>query len=937
MTASMPTYQGSLRITAISTQVHVDGGTAEVSAEYRCHNPGHAPLRAELGCSRGGLESLTLRAGEIVPEVVRVPGLRPVVRPDVLRPVGRLRPEVLRPTVNVRPDVLRPAAGVARPTRAEPMMRPSTSRIGGSILKAIRKAAALDLRPKESVVADLRYSVSVRGERTKSLQLIPSLEVDGDIMLAPVAEQRVTVELPASAKQIVSSSVPPAKVTRTDAGLVVEFALTDAPPVPLTLKWTELDVGVRVRKSTRVLSGRRVEVTITVQNTGAAATGPLEIRDEYSAGDLESFEPAGHFLVGGVGDRETRVTFRADASLAPGKSVSHVYTVTPRGGALTVPTARVTSGGVLVAISGRPQVVDLGPIVVLPTRAAVAVPSGFSFDYVDDDHHLKNFGILCVGGGYDAGAERLRFTDSVVYADINGDDDYDWSAMHHVLRFGNAFTCQETTPWLAKTGNVTVHSDSFRHEDLRRFSKVVVLLAGWQFDFTNDDHHINKAAIEIVQKGFDRAEGVVRWETRVTYADQNFDDPYRFRYSYIILGFNGTALERVYSAPDGGGSAAAIEQVTDATLKAYPAALVVPTGWSFDFKSDDHHVNVVSFGLRNVAFNQAAGRVTWNAHADFRDKNADDDYTWGYRALILGCSDGEQREHETGSIRDDGGAAARAFDLDLRQLFRPITWQNGVRDGDETGVDCGGSSPADDLQPVASTVNPGTADSSSLYSLRDEDEQRVVRTFATVALLEYAQSQGADMATFYGDHRRADRYVEAVAWYVDQHMEYVSDGGSWSGSQSAYETLTASGHRGSKDFAGDCEDHAILRAALLRALGFKPSCIYCADHHNGTDQGQDEECSGDKKSSGGHTYNVVVYRGKYRILDYGVMQRRVWANKRAWNQHVTDNIWNDHTGQHWSRQDTSPSGSVPLVNYPGNPCCPSTTWDWRTYFDDITL
>lgn len=913
----MPTYQGALRLTAISTHVRIDGGTAEVNAEYRCHNPGFAPLKAELGCSRAGLESLTLRTAEVAPEVVRTPA---------------------RPGVDaLRPDLPRPVPAVGQPARPEPLMRPSTSRLGKTVPKALRRAAALDLRPKESVVADLRYTVSVGGERTRALQLVPTIEIDGDIMLAPVSEQRVTVQLPAAAKQIVSSSVAPSRVTRTDAGLLVEFTLTDAPPVPLQLKWTELDVAVRVRKSARVLSGRQVEVTIVVQNTGAAATGPLDISDEYSAADLLSFEPAAQFLVAGVGDRETRVTFRATASLAPGKSATHVYTVKPRGGSLTVPTTRVTSGGVLVATSGRPQVVDTGPLPVPVTRAAVAVPSGFSFDYVDDDHHLKQFGIMCVGGGYDAAAERLRFTDSVVYADINGDDDYDWSAMHHVLRFGNAFTCQETTPWLAKTGNVTAHGASFRHEDLRRFSKVVVLLAGWEFDFTNDDHHINKAAIEIVQGGFDRAEGVVRWETRVTYADKNFDDPYRFRYSYIVLGFNGAALERTYQAPDGGGSAAAIEQVTDAALRTYTAALVVPTGWSFDFSDDDHHVNIVGFGLRNVAFDRAAGRVTWNAHADFRDKNADDPYTWGYRALILACSDGEQREHESGKVRDNGGSSSRAFDLDLRQLFRPITWTNGVRDGDETGVDCGGNSPAADLQPVAAAVDPGDSDSADLFSLRDADEQRVVRTFATVALLEYAQSRGEDMTAFYGDHRRADRYVEAVAWYVDQHMEYVSDGGSFTGAQSAYETLTATGHRGSKDFAGDCEDHAILRAALLRALGFKPTCIYCADHHNSVDQGQADECHGDKKGSGGHTYNVVVYRGKYRILDYGVMQRRLWAAKAAWNQHVTDNLWNDHTGKHWSRQDTSPQGSVPLVNYPGNPCCPSTTWDWRTYFDDITL
>ena len=122
---------------------------------------------------------------------------------------------------------------------------------------------------------------------------------------------------------------------------------------------------------------------------------------------------------------------------------------------------------------------------------------------------------------------------------------------------------------------------------------------------------------------------------------------------------------------------------------------------------------------------------------------------------------------------------------------------------------------------------------------------------------------------------------------------------------------------------------------MLRSLGFYHKCIFCADHHNDKDQGQRTEC-GYKKKKGGHTYNVVVYRGKYRIMDYGEMRCRFWANQQCWDQHATDNIWNDHTGKHWSKKDVSPYGTQPLVNYPGNPCSPSPNWDWRTYFCDIT-
>lgn len=214
----------------------------------------------------------------------------------------------------------------------------------------------------------------------------------------------------------------------------------------------------------------------------------------------------------------------------------------------------------------------------------------------------------------------------------------------------------------------------------------------------------------------------------------------------------------------------------------------------------------------------------------------------------------------------------------------------------------------------------------------------VIKTFAKNALYEYAIEQNQNFNTFYSGPHKPDRYVEAVAAYVDKYMEYVKDGGSFNGSQTALTTLTKTGHRGSGFFNGDCEDHAILRAALLRALGFPHQAIFCAEHHNTRDQGQHEECKDSNKKAGGHTFNIVIYKGKYRILDYGRMQPRYWANKRAWDQHVVDNIWNNHTGKHWSEQDVSPYNSPhPMVNYPGNHIHPTSNWDWRTYFNDVTL
>ncbi|HRI69657.1 MAG TPA: transglutaminase-like domain-containing protein [Polyangium sp.] len=887
----MSFYRGTLEVNAITVVAHVDDSKreADISVEVEHQNPGFGPMHAELSATLPGLATMSIRAKDA-------------------------------------PKPLRTALSLVK--------KSVSGRLGGQQFAVNRKVVGSQLKAKESLIADLRYLTTVRGNETKSLTLVPTFEVDGQYYAHKVTIQTVTVQLPANAKHIVTSSLTPSKITPGPNGMLVEFQVKNAVPMPLTLKWTEVDASIRVLKSSRVLPNRKIEVTIDVQNMGQSAA-TFKVIDEYSNAQLASFAPAANFTVVSVGDRESRTTFQSTVSLGPTKSAKLTYTVEPHGDVLSIPTTRVTVNDVPVATSGKPSIVHVGGLATILNPQVVAVPSGFSFDYVSDDHHLKQCGLTCGGQTYDKVHERLQFTDSVVFADINGDDDYRWSAMHHVLRFQNAFTAHEMTPWLAKTHNVTTHDGYFRHEGLRQFSCAVVVPTAWEFNFTNDDHHINKMAFEIETGAFDRTQGEIHWKTRVTYADKNFDDPYNYRYGYVILGFNGTAFQRVYSAPDDGGSAMAIEQFPAQELRNYPRAIVVPAGWSFDFNGDDHQVNIVSFGIRNVTFDKMQGRVQWQAHADFRDKNGDDDYTWGYRVLILGTSDGEQREHESGITTDNGGASSRPFNIDLNGLFVPITWTNGIQDGDETGVDCGGSSPAADLQPLGTAVNPGKGASSHLYSLRDEDEQRVVRTFANAALVEYADAQGQDHRTYYTGVTVADRHVEAIAWYVNRHMEYVSDG-LFDGSQSAYDTITSSGHRGSLDFAGDCEDHAILRAALLRSLGFKPTAIFCADHHNSVDQGQDNECYGDKKGSGGHTYNVVIYRGKYRIMDYGPMQTRRWANKSCWNQHVTDNIWNDHTGEHWSQRDTSPFGTTPLVNYPGNPCSPSTTWDWRTYFNDIT-
>lgn len=130
-----------------------------------------------------------------------------------------------------------------------------------------------------------------------------------------------------------------------------------------------------------------------------------------------------------------------------------------------------------------------------------------------------------------------------------------------------------------------------------------------------------------------------------------------------------------------------------------------------------------------------------------------------------------------------------------------------------------------------------------------------------------------------------DMLVNAVAWYVDENMGYVGDDANsyvlntihnlnyFTGAEKipayytihytnptrhpnlipslqAYKPEWANAYNDGNLYHGDCEDFAIMRHALLRALGFDRDYIWNADAPS-------------------HEFNVVLYQGSYRIMDYG--------------------------------------------------------------------
>jgi hypothetical protein len=272
------------------------------------------------------------------------------------------------------------------------------------------------------------------------------------------------------------------------------------------------------------------------------------------------------------------------------------------------------------------------------------------------------------------------------------------------------------------------------------------------------------------------------------------------------------------------------------------------------------------------------------------------------------------------------------------------TCADGLQNQDETAIDCGGSCSASCTDCFADAAF-GSGPESDLFSLGNSAVERA----AAEALMEYADCLQDDacrsglptvaVLTDYSSVTAADletstdSIMEAVGYYVDQHMEYVYDDLWGSGApniQSARYTIVDSHSRCSMDYCGDCEDHAILRHSLMRTLGISSHCAYLADYMEGY------------WGTGGHTFNIVNYRNKYRIMDYGPLGH--YFNNR-WSAHVPHSLWNDRTGEYWCadwKDNVAGPGGCDKVrpsrytwNYAGGDSCPASWSGEETYHPDV--
>jgi hypothetical protein len=187
---------------------------------------------------------------------------------------------------------------------------------------------------------------------------------------------------------------------------------------------------------------------------------------------------------------------------------------------------------------------------------------------------------------------------------------------------------------------------------------LAVVPVGWSFDFADNDHHVDRHSLRIVDDVFDASSATISWRTLVAYDDKNDDDDYAWEVNHAILAMADATFVSGESPTlsDDGGAASETRSATDSRLAGFSNATVVLRGWTFDYDDDDHHIDQMSLRLTGVTYDPTAGTVSWTANARYSDKNSDDDYTWSYQFLVIAFNDGGVTT--VSSAGTDGGGSA---------------------------------------------------------------------------------------------------------------------------------------------------------------------------------------------------------------------------------------------------------------------------------------
>jgi hypothetical protein len=178
----------------------------------------------------------------------------------------------------------------------------------------------------------LSYSISLPTTAYQSILFSPMLFFDDMANSQRAKRFDVKLILPQGINTIIYSSIPYDSTNTQDGRRVFNWNKSNVYPSPLSIAWTTLDVDITATKtanpSSITTAGEIIEVSVTVQNNGAAEVKNITLRDDFYPGAFEAVAPTDEFELTQpeLSDRHLYWT-KEIASLNSGEKATYTYSV----------------------------------------------------------------------------------------------------------------------------------------------------------------------------------------------------------------------------------------------------------------------------------------------------------------------------------------------------------------------------------------------------------------------------------------------------------------------------------------------------------------------------------------------------------------------------------------------------------------------------------
>ena len=217
------------------------------------------------------------------------------------------------------------------------------------------------------------------------------------------------------------------------------------------------------------------------------------------------------------------------------------------------------------------------------------VPTRWSFEFTNGDHHLREHGLRVESVHLNWGDCWVYWFSRMSFCDKNWDDPVDWQAQYTIVALPHSFMRYGVAKGIKSSGGPHSFESGMTDPALKGFDAATVVLAGWQFGFWEKDHHIRKMGVRIKDVVYDSEQGKLSWNFEHTFGDKNGDDDIYYRYYFLVIAFNnGEAISHTIKEQSRTGSSG--YTITNPAGSREKEA-VLPQGFFYEINEDgDLHV-----------------------------------------------------------------------------------------------------------------------------------------------------------------------------------------------------------------------------------------------------------------------------------------------------------------------------------------------------------